>query len=652
MAYRQDINGLRAVAVLAVVLFHFQFGDWTSGGFVGVDIFFVISGYLITGVILRGLDEGSFSLAEFYHRRINRILPALFIVFAACVVGSSLLDFQIEAEETARSLFASSLFVSNVLFYFKNDYFNHQSDSNPLLHTWSLSIEEQFYLLFPLLMLATRRWPARTRTPMLAALATASFVWSCWMVETDRAAAFYLMPSRAWELLLGGLLASRATSAPSGRWPSEALSALGFVLVLGSVTLIDTALPFPGAVALAPCLGAACIILGGARTSVGRLLGLAPLRYLGLISYSLYLWHWPVLVFYRRIDDPHGIEKIVLPLVCVALAALSYHVIEQPFRTRRRSDARMAFAVAAGAITVCATVGVGLVLLTSMLHATPAAATSVLSYLRYDMSPKVREGTCFLTERTGGFRGFRPDECLAWDRKRRNVMLLGDSYAAHLWPGLKKTYPTVNVLQATASLCKPTLPAQGERRCEDLLAYVMETFLPNHRPDEIIIAARWRAEDLEGLLHTIAALHAFTDRIVVIGPMVEYEQSLPRLLAREIQSNRVVLAASYQSAVAKEADQTLAAGLVGVSAIYVSLQELLCTPDCQVWASAGKPLQFDFGHLTGAGSKLVALRLGPKLFPASYGARDAGANAPPRSLPVVGRADDVPFQVDMAPKTR
>lgn len=615
MIYRGDIDGLRAVAVLAVIAFHFQLGTWASGGFVGVDIFFVVSGYLITKVIADGIRDGSFSLADFYHRRINRIFPALFTVFVACIASSFLLDYNTDAQETAKSLIASTLFASNLFFYMTTDYFSRHSEANPLLHTWSLSVEEQFYLFFPLLMLVLRRWSVRIGIVALAAIAASSFAWACWSIGTDKAAAFYLMPSRAWELLVGALLASRAFPAVTSGWATEGLSILGFTLLLGSITLIDALMPFPGALAAVPCLGAAAIIHAGGRTSVGRLLRLRPLRYVGLISYSLYLWHWPVLVYFRRIDDLHGHAKIVLPLVCVALAAFSYHFIEQPFRARRRQDARRVFGVAAVAMATCAILGVGLVRLAPLIHP-PSEAASVLSYVRYDLNDKVRDGTCFLTDRRGEFRNFRQDDCLAWDPDRRNVMLLGDSYAAHLWPGLTAVHREVNFLQATASQCKPMLPAQGLRRCQDLLTYLTQTFLVSHRPDEIILAARWRAEDLPTLLHTIETLRPFTGRIVVIGPIVEYEQSLPRLLAREILTNSDALAASYRSLTPMTADRALSTGLAGVSVTYVSLLDLLCTPNCLVWARPGQPLQFDFGHLTSEGSTAVALRLGSGLFAA------------------------------------
>ena len=638
MTYRKDLDGLRAIAVLAVVASHFQLGDWASGGFVGVDVFFVISGYLIAGIILAELSDGSFSLAEFYRRRISRIFPVLFIVFTACIVASWIFDYRVEAQTTALGLLTSIFFVSNILFYMTSDYFSAIAGSNPLLHTWSLSLEEQFYLFFPLFMLGTKGWRPGYRSFAILLLAAASFAWACRTVEADKAAAFYLLPSRAWELLLGALLASRILPAPRHLWQAEALGAVGLALVVGSILLIDTSMPFPGALAAAPCLGAAAIIHGsGFRTWGARLLSLPPIRYVGLISYSLYLWHWPVLTYYRRVGDPHGFEKIALPLVCIALAALSYHLVERPFRARGRTASAGNVAAAGAMAMACfAVVGVGLVQLAQVFHPTSEAVESVLSYVGYELSDHVREGSCFLTERTGGFSRFQPKECLGWARDRRNVVLIGDSYAAHLWPGLKQVTGEANLLQVSASLCKPVLPAHGERRCRDLLGYFTQVFLPAHHPDMIILAARWRAEDLDALQHTIAVLHGFTDRIVVIGPIVEYQTVLPRLLARQIQTNDEMLAASRQSPTPRTADRVLSAGLAGSPATYVSLVDLLCTPNCRVWAAPGQPLQFDFGHLTEAGSVKIAALLAPAVFATDPMAGRRRPETAPRSVSDIG----------------
>ncbi|HEY8581046.1 MAG TPA: acyltransferase, partial [Beijerinckiaceae bacterium] len=299
VAYRPDIDGLRAIAVLAVVIFHARLGV-LPGGFVGVDVFFVISGYLIASIILKEEAEGRFSLARFYERRIRRIFPALFVVVAASAALGALVLTPIDYVAFGRSAVAALAFYSNIYFNRQAGYFAPDAETQPLLHTWSLGVEEQFYVVAPFVLLALQRRAGRWRGPIFAALFAASLGVSAWGVEREAQWAFYLPHARAFELMCGVALAMGLVPAVRDRNMREALAALGMALILGPILLFSAATPFPGFAALAPALGTALLIHTSTpddRTQIGAVLARRPMVFVGKISYSFYLWHWPLLAF-------------------------------------------------------------------------------------------------------------------------------------------------------------------------------------------------------------------------------------------------------------------------------------------------------------------------------------------------------------------
>jgi peptidoglycan/LPS O-acetylase OafA/YrhL len=340
MRYRPEIDGLRSIAVAPVVLFHLGF-DTFSGGYVGVDIFFVISGYLITSIIYEEIRQDSFSLLRFYERRIRRILPALVAVCLACVILGWFFLLPEEYEAFGVSLFASSLFVSNVLFWSESGYFDADAETKPLLHTWSLSVEEQFYVVFPLLLMALAKlFKFRGLHVVLWTGVVVSLVFANWSVHNMPNAAFYLAPSRAWELGLGALLATRAVPAITDGRLATLVSATGIAAIGYAVFGFDSATPFPGVAALAPCLGTAFIIHAEQckQTIVGRVLSVRGFVFIGLVSYSLYLWHWPVAVFHQYLAQTEHTSlwmSALLLAISLAAAIFSWRFIERPFRSRK-----------------------------------------------------------------------------------------------------------------------------------------------------------------------------------------------------------------------------------------------------------------------------------------------------------------------------
>jgi len=335
MKYRTEIDGLRALAVLPVLFFHARF-PFFQGGYVGVDIFFVISGFLITSVILDDVEKGKFSLVRFYERRARRILPALFTVFIFCLFASWLILFPKELKHFGASLATSSLFVSNLYFMMLKGYFVPVMEKNPLIHIWSLSVEEQFYLLYPLLFILLCRLGNTHRVLIISGGIILSLILSLYCVRHFPDGNFFSSPSRAWELLMGGLTAVTAPQENGKKsFLRNALSLSGLVLICLSVTMFDRWTPWPSLFSLTPTLGTVLILAFGKDTWVSRILSLPFFVFIGLISYSLYLWHQPLFAFTEAYlsKRPSDTGYLLLMALSILLAYLSWRFVEKPFRT-------------------------------------------------------------------------------------------------------------------------------------------------------------------------------------------------------------------------------------------------------------------------------------------------------------------------------
>ena len=336
MQYRPEIDGLRALAVVPVVLFHAGIAGF-SGGFVGVDIFFVISGYLITSIILKEQQTNSFSLLGFYERRARRILPALMLVVLLSTVAAWYLLDPFSLVDYGKSLSSVGLFVSNFYFWSVSDYFATDSDFIPLLHTWSLAVEEQFYLIFPVFMIATLAWVKSKRLFILAVVAVVSLAFCEWAWRNAPEANFFLPFSRTWELIIGGLCAIYAIHPIHASLTKQLGSAAGLLMLLYAIVFFDKSTPFPSVYALIPVLGTALIILfSDQQTAVGKLLSQPFIVGIGLISYSAYLWHQPLFVFARlnSLDELSVTNLLALSVLAFVMAYLSWRFVEKPFRNR------------------------------------------------------------------------------------------------------------------------------------------------------------------------------------------------------------------------------------------------------------------------------------------------------------------------------
>lgn len=339
--YRPEVDGLRAVAVIPVILFHFGV-SWCTGGFAGVDVFFVISGYLITSIILKELSGGVFSFRNFWMRRVRRIMPALIVVLIATAVAGYLLLWGPSLAGLGRQLISVIFLYANVeMWQIANNYWGVAAENAPLLHTWSLSVEEQFYLIYPLVVFLLFRFARKMILPVLLVGALLSFCLCLYATYTHPAAAFYFLPMRAWELAAGGILSILGTSESVriGRRGARWLVFAGLVLIIAGYILMEAA-SFPGYQALLPVAGSMLIIQfgGGASCPASKLLSSRPLVYIGKMSYSLYLWHWPVIVFGKACSLKYDIDLNVVVIVSIILllSVLSYHFVENPARRSKR----------------------------------------------------------------------------------------------------------------------------------------------------------------------------------------------------------------------------------------------------------------------------------------------------------------------------
>ncbi|MHA6334525.1 acyltransferase family protein [Qipengyuania sp. CAU 1752] len=533
--YRADIDMLRAVAVVSVVLFHAGLST-VSGGFVGVDIFFVISGYLISKhLIEEAKDTGSVSILKFYQRRLRRIGPSLLTVLVTTTLVSLLLIFPFQFTSYLESLLASLSFVSNIYFWTQSGYFAAQSSTVPLLHTWSLAVEEQFYIIVPLLILIFAR-RMRQLTTVIWLIAATSLALSIWQSGLRPGASFYLLPTRMWELVTGTIVAQLVLS--RNRFldllPPTLWAASGLLLIGLSLFLIDESMAFPGAVALLPCIGTAMVIIAGRDNvpAISMALSSRPVLHIGLISYSLYLWHWPVIVFWRFLfpdNDGWQYSAAVIALSYV-LAALTWKFVELPTRSSKTSLKKIVLSLAAGATAMVSVAAVGLV--TAGLPV--RFADSVVRYAAAANDLIKVPGNC----------RFGMQECQLGKEGRYTKALIGDSHAG----ALSRAFDTVWAERGQTGLllhqnaCPSLLGYRPEGRsaifadrCLDRNTDGFRKLAGDRNIDEVFLAnSNYGEITSEDLARTIEFFHAAGKRVTVVHglPLSRNLDSVPIGLAR------------------------------------------------------------------------------------------------------------------------
>lgn len=642
--YRKDIDGLRAIAVLSVVLFHLDVG-LISGGFVGVDVFFVISGFLITSILYRDIGSGNFSFGQFFERRIRRLLPALFTMLAASTVIAWFVFLPVDFRAFSEGLAAAVIFLANIHYWDKTDYFGDPVEMIPLLHTWSLAVEEQFYIFFPLLLLFLTKYLARHVRIILAILAVMSLFSAQYMLTNSPEAVFYLMHLRAWEMLAGSLLALGAIPAIRNRWLAEWTAASGLLLIIASAFLLTKETLFPGVAAVPAVAGAAMVIHAGSSTVTwaSRLLSFRVLVFVGLISYSLYLWHWPLFVFvrYYLIEPLQVWHQILLSIGACILGWLSWKFIETPFRgsERRFMQPRKRLFQ----LTACLS-------LLAIVVSLPGMITRGAAFRLPDQVANISA----VTKETIPFRrpcfGLTPSEidkddavCFLGTTADPSFLLWGDSHALSLAHGMDLAARSAGVSGGFLgkSVCPPVLDTQNFKPsdvdCSDFNSAAVRYLERHPSITRVILVGVWSAYDAlstegydrsfaAGLERTMDLMRDMEIDVTFINEVPKIRYDVPSVLARVEYFNRPldIRTRKHSHLQRKEAFDSYLEDLSGKYVFnVVDLDSVYCDDAfCNV-ITDGRVLYRDSHHLSAWGSEQAKNELMMMISDLSLGGRHA-----------------------------
>jgi peptidoglycan/LPS O-acetylase OafA/YrhL len=617
-SYRPDIDGLRAVAVLAVIGFH-GFPEYIAGGFVGVDVFFVISGFLISGIILDETRVGMFSLQRFYARRVRRIFPALLLVLVVSLLAGWWLLLPADLLRLGKQLAASAAFVSNFYLWFQSSYFSPDARTFPLLHLWSLGVEEQFYIVWPLIIIGLRRRPNWTMSAIVL-IGISSFCLNVALIDNHEAD-FYSPVTRAWELMLGASLAwlrRRDDMALPSKRSADVATIAGLILIFGSTLLFDQP-SYPGWLALVPTIGTALILWGGASSGVASsILSTRALVFVGLISYPLYLWHWPLLVFSEafKFAPLSPLERGLVIAVSFILAWLTYELVESRFRAGRVNRTKIA-ALSGGMIFI---VLAGLAMVEGQGFETrfPKQIREFAEVRGYPASWRIH--VCLIDPKKETTFG---KSCM--EEARPLLFVWGDSTAAALMPGLRQLQHERNfgVAQFTANSCEPWLAVSfpGNPNCRSLNDDVLG-IVSRARPDVVVLHARGstRPEDIAGLKETILGLHAASIlHIIVLGPVPVWKRGLPNEVLRYFVIHHALIPArSSQRVYQTWDDAQMRSEITKVGADYISAWDVMCNADGCLTRLGENPedvVASDQHHLTESGSMFIIQSIKDQIMP-------------------------------------
>lgn len=611
MKYRREIDGLRALAVVPVILFHAGFKPF-SGGYVGVDVFFVISGYLIANIVMAEMAGNRFSIIHFYERRARRILPALLFVVAACIPAAYALLLPSEMKEFGQSLLATMTFSSNILFWSQTGYFEGAAELKPLLHTWSLAVEEQFYLFFPLFMMLVWRWGKVWLTAMLVVLAIGSLALAQWGALNKPIAAFFLLPTRAWELILGVLVAlylSRPTLKEAPLSVRDGASLLGAGLLLYAIFGFDQRTPFPGLYALLPTVGTALIIVYcGPQTWVGKVLCSPAFVGVGLISYSAYLWHQPLFAFAKHAGLPSHDTALygALSVLALIMAYGSWRFVEAPFRQASRITRQQ---IAGWSLAGCGAVA----MLGTLAHASDGFVDRLAPEDRYLASVSPGVYGAYVRKRFDDLQHapFRGDD------QRLKILVVGDSFAKDLvnavYEGPLAAQVQISTHQITTGCGNLHLNRDfsGEITQRQRFLCDQDGWYKGSAVDELIrqsdgvwIASNWQPWEARLMKESVANLSLkYGEKFVVFGSKSFGAMNIKRLISiptPDRYANQHQLTATHRDVNNMVAD---AAG----NGRFVDVSGLLCGPQgaCPLFLPSGRLISYDGGHLTQEGAGLL-----------------------------------------------
>ena len=643
--HRPDIDGLRAIAVAAVVLHH-AFPERIQGGFVGVDIFFVISGYLISAIILDGLQRPRFSFVDFYARRIKRLFPALILVLATVFVMGWFHLLPVDYQRLGKHMLAGSAFLSNFAFWRESGYFDAAPATKPLLHLWSLAIEEQFYLLWPLTLWAIHRGRLNAMR-WIAVLMLASFLINLFLVRGQITAAFYNPASRFWELLVGAMLAAmhvhrvglaavfkrgRRTALPplpaSTPHRSNLLAWTGSGLPLLALLNLSPERRFPGWWAVLPTLGSALLIAAGSNAWFNRhVLASKPFVWMGLVSYPLYLWHWPLLSF-AHIEAgglPRWEHQTGWVLLALALAWMTYQWVEKPIRfgrlNRQTTTATLCVAMTLAAGTGYTTYRNG-----GFEHRFPDIVRDLMSRGgRTAITEGWRDKDCMLDYRLppSNYKAF----CI--ESKRPLVFIWGDSHAGSLYPGFKALQAsgkfTFGLGERTAAICPSVLGIEPRPLCKSLNDDTIQA-IRDARPDAVILYSWWHNKryDLTNLEATVQEIRkAGVPRIILLGAVPYWKKHLPQILLEEWKKGPVQarpplrLTDEFLDPEVRIATDRMRARAQKMGIEFVSGMDFFCNDQgclTRITDDAVQPLSYDYGHLSASAMVYYVDQLAPLIF--------------------------------------
>lgn len=615
MKYRREIDGLRALAVLSVIFYHAGL-PFFKGGFVGVDVFFVISGYLITSIIVNEMKRGVFSLGDFYGRRARRILPALFFMMLCTFPLSWIWMLPKEFKEYSASLVFVPLFISNVLFYLQSGYFDVAAELRPLLHTWSLAVEEQYYLIFPLFLLLTWRLGKKWVLCFIVLAILLSLVLAQWAANVHPTANFYLLPTRLFEILIGSLLGWHIQHKVDDKFIGQLGSFIGLLLILVSIFIFDKNTPYPSLYTLAPIVGTCLILIfSSEKNPIGVLLGCNILVGIGLISYSSYLWHQPIFSFYRirGLDlSQNGIAYILI-VVALVIGWLSWKYVETPARTKKNITTKKLCLMSLGFSLVFIIAGYVGYASNGLLARYSPNQKQILSYLNYDLfSQGFRPSRCFM-EPADTYRSFS-DECYG-KHSSDAYLIWGDSHAAALSQGMRLIHE--DTIQLTASACPPLIDVDFNERanCRSINEFIKSKII-DLRPRKIFLSANWRAyvhEDIfQGLIRTINFIKVISPKteIIIVGNVPWWTPELPILMLKNgyaINKPMFLKLDSYESIEKLDILLQKLSDANGVR-FFSALNSMCINNECaavityrgEFWLTA-----FDNAHLTEAGAYYI-----------------------------------------------
>jgi peptidoglycan/LPS O-acetylase OafA/YrhL len=616
-SYLKHIDGLRAIAVLSIVLFHFDV-NLLNGGYVGVDIFFVISGFLITSHISTEIKNNTFRFSDFYGRRVRRLLPALIVTLAGCLIAGYLIlppaHFAAQGLNTVQAI----LSIANIGFWLDSGYFSADALLKPLLHTWSLSVEEQFYLFWPGFLLIM--WRLRLLRVAIAITAIISLISAEYWLQRDASAVFFLTPFRVFEFCVGAFL-YWINDKKASKTVLNIVATLGLTLIVSAILFYTEQTRFPGAAALLPCLGTALLIYAGAHSYVGKLLTFSPLVYIGLISYSLYLVHWPIVVFYKYLHLPtlQAREQILLLAGSIVLASIMYHFVETPFRTRASRSFRVRAAYFFPAV-LCF-----VVLLAVSGWRIQNMDTSDLQVKEMWSIADVEEGKEKRYKQLSGFcKQDGRDNCKSPSNATdKNVLILGDSHAVDGLNIFSIAYPEYHyVLKSLPGGCPPIAPQDfnilsPRHPNRDECINFNQTLFNNELLKDyetIIISVFFQWYRAEHLMNTVNSLRHYTDaKIIVLGNFISLKRALPDINAETKSAliEKVFNSPELIGSFSLDEEKLLNYSINGQFK-FVSKKDLLCLNDdissCKLFFN-DVPFSYDEHHLSYEASNNIALTL-------------------------------------------